>query len=170
MRLYPGKIPAIAEDIIHRLRQEGDLEVANPPEARLDVEAVLKEYLSMDRELTERAKDLMERRGLPYGHFARIKRTICEERNFAIGDEAIPYLANQIVEVFMRSPNIDEVFADDVDLRKKLQALLRKHMQLDEEIDQEVRRRIKNLEEGTSAWDVEYQRIMAEVKRKHKLE
>src|SRR5579883_2972413 len=130
MRLYSGKIPAIAQEIISKFREDGDIEVSpqNLQEAQLDVEAVLKEYLRMDRELTEKAKDLMEKRGLPYGQFARTKRTMAEERGFATGDESIPYLTNQVLEIFMHSSHVDEVFTDDVALRKKVQALLKKHM------------------------------------------
>ena len=172
MRLYSGKIPAIAQEMIRKFRDEGDIEVAaaNLPEAQLDVEAVLKEYLRMDRELTDKAKDTMEKRGLPYGQFARTKRIMAEERGFPLGDDVLLYLANQILEVFMHSKNVDEVFADDVDLRKKVQALLKKHMAIDEELDQEVRRRIKNLEEGTANWEIEYGKVMEQLKRKHKLE
>jgi len=40
-------------------------------------------------------------------------------------------------------------------------------MAVDEELDQEVRQRIRNLEEGTSAWDIEYKRVMDQMKMKH---
>jgi hypothetical protein len=40
-------------------------------------------------------------------------------------------------------------------------------MMVDEAIDQEVRDRIKNLEEGSSAWDVEYAKVLDQVKGKH---
>lgn len=170
MRLYSGKIPAIAQELIQKFREDGDIEVANQQEAQLDIEAVLKEYLRMDRKLTEDAKDLMEKRGLPYGQFARTKRTMGEEHGFPSGEEIPAYLANQMLEVFMHSKNVDEVFSDDAVLRKKIQAVLKKHMAVDDELDQEVRRRIKNLEEGTAAWDVEYQKAMDQAKRKHKLD
>ena len=65
MRLYSGKIPNIAQDLIRKLKEEGDIEVSDVQEAQLDVEAVLKEYLRLDRELTEKAKDIMEKRRLP---------------------------------------------------------------------------------------------------------
>lgn len=38
-------------------------------EAQLDVEAVLKEYVRLEREITEKAKDHMEKRRLPYEQF-----------------------------------------------------------------------------------------------------
>jgi len=169
MRLYSGKIPAIAAELIRRLRDDGDIEVNNAHEAELDIEAVLKEHLRLDRELTEQAKDLMERRRLPYEQFGKIKRELADKRDFAIGEESIGYIANQILETFMHSRFIDEVYTDDVDLRKKVAQILRKHMQVDADIDQEVRRRIKNLQEGTAMWEIEYQRVMETIRQKHKL-
>jgi hypothetical protein len=170
VKLYTGKIATIAEEIIHGLTQDGDIEVGDAHEAQLDVEAILKEYVRLDRELTDKAKDLMEQRNLPNGQFGKIKRGMAEERQFALGEEATAWIANQILESFMASAHVEEVFADDVVLRKKVRDILRKHMAVDEELDQEVRRRIKNLEEGTAAWDVEYQRAMEQIKRKHGLE
>ena len=70
----------------------------------------------------------------------------------------------------MQSQHVDEVYADDAVLRKKVKEILRKHMAIDEELDQEVRRRIKNLEEGTQAWELEYQKAMEQIRRKHGLE
>lgn len=170
MKLYFAKIPTISQDIIHSLAQNHDIEVENEAEAHLDIEAVLKEYLRMDRELSEKAKDLMERRSLPYSNFSRVKRSIALERKFIVDeDEIVPYLTNQLLESFMHSQHIAEVFTSDEILRKKVQGLLRKHMEVENELDQEVRGRMKHLEEGTAGWDIEYSRVMEQVKRKHKL-
>jgi hypothetical protein len=170
MKLYSGKIPGIAAELIRKLRDDGDIEVNDGSEAALDIEAVLKEYQRLDRELTEQAKDLMERRKLAYEQFGKIKRELGEKREFPSGDEVIGYLANQIIEAFMHSRFVDEVFAEDSDLRKKVSLVLRKHMAVDSEVDQEVRRRIKNIEEGTATWEIEYQRVMENVRHKHKLD
>jgi hypothetical protein len=156
--------------MVRTLVHDGDIEVADPHEAQLDIEAVLKEYVRLDRELTDKAKDTMEQRKLAYGQFGKLKRALAEERGFALGEEATAWIANQILESFMASNHVDEVFADDVVLRKKVRDILRKHMMVDEELDEEVRRRIKNLEEGTQAWELEYQRAMDQIKRKHGLE
>jgi hypothetical protein len=169
VKLYTGKIPTIAAEMIQSLVQSSDIEVVDANEAQLDIESVLKEYVRMDRECTDKAKDLLEQRKLPYGQFGKLKRAIAEERGFALGEEATSWIANQILETFMQSPHVDEVFADDTTLRKKLKEILKKHMMVDEELDQEVRRRIKNLEEGTQTWDLEYAKVMDQIKRKHGL-
>ena len=62
--------------------------------------------------------------------------------------------------------DIDEVFADDATLRRKLRDIVKKHMTVDDELDKEVRQRIKNLEEGSQTWDIEYNRVLEQMKNK----
>jgi hypothetical protein len=169
MRLYTGKVPVIASEIVRTLVDAGDIEVGEPAEVELDVSAVLKEYIRVDRELTDKAKDLMESRKLPYSQFGKLKRSLAEEKDFGLGDEAISWISTQLLEMFMHSANVEEVFADDATMRRRLKDVLKKHMAVDEELDAEVRQRIKNLEEGTATWELEYGRVMDQIKQKHGL-
>ena len=167
MRLYPGKVDTIAAEIINTLTQAGDIEVSDSNEAQLDAAAVLKEYIRVDKELTERAKDILEIRGLPYSHLGRTKRQLADQKEFGLGEEGLAWIANQMLEAFMASRHVEEVFADDIIMRRKIKEICKKHMQVDEAIDQEVRDRIKNLEEGSQAWDVEYGKVLEQIKSKH---
>lgn len=167
MRLYAGKIDTIAAEVIQRLTTDGDLEVSDPHEAQLDVASVLKEYIRVDKELTERAKDILQIRGLPHSHLFRTKKQLAEQKEFGLGEDAVTWIATQLLETFMQSRNVEEVFGEDAILRKKIKEIVGKHMQVEEELDQEVRQRLKNLQEGTGAWDIEYARIMDQVKQKH---
>ena len=170
MKLYQGKIPAIAEEVIRVLTAAGDIEVSDAKEAQLDVESVLKEYLRMDRDITEKAKDLVEQRKLGFEQQSKIKRQLADERDFGLGDEALTWITSQVMETFFHSPQFEEVFADDAQLRRQLREILKRHMAVDDELDQEVRQRIKNLVEGTATWDIEYARVMDQMKRKHGME
>ena len=166
MKLYSGKIDSLAGEIISRLVTDGDIEVSDRTEAELDVASVLKEYLRVDRELTERAKDIMEIRGLPYSHFGRIKRGLADEKEFGLGEEGVTWILNQLLETFMQSKHIEEIFAEDTSMRRKLKEIVKKHMMVDEELDKEVRQRIRNLEEGTQTWEIEYNRVLEQMKQK----
>jgi hypothetical protein len=75
-----------------------------------------------------------------------------------------------MLESFMQSPHIAEIFADDGVMRKRMADVLKKHMQVDDELDEEVRRRIKNLQEGTSTWEVEYGKVLDQIKRNRGLD
>ena len=81
----------------------------------------------------------------------------------------IGWIINQVIEVLLRSPNIDEVFDDDLGLRKKIHDAFKRNIVDEDQLDAEVRARIKNVREGTADWDIEYQKVMREVKRKHGL-
>jgi hypothetical protein len=170
MRLYAGKIPVIAAEIVKTLVDNDELSVLDRGESELDIQAVLKEYLRLDRECTEKAKDLMQKRNLPYEHFGKIKRQLAAEKAFGLGDESLDWMTTQMIESFMQSPHVEEVFADDSTLRKRMTDILKKHMLIDDEIDAEVRRRIKNLEEGTATWEIEYQKALDQIKKNRRLD
>ncbi len=166
MRLYIAKVPIIARDMIKQLVDGEDIEVTNGDEACLDIEAVLKEYVRLDRQLTEQTKDLLESRKLPHGQFGKVKRVLADEKGFGLGDDALIWICNQIIETFMHSQFIDEVYSSDAEMRRKMKDILRRHMMVDDELDLEVRKRIKNLQEGSSNWDVEYGKVMDQIRRK----
>ncbi|HEY8428009.1 MAG TPA: DUF507 family protein [Sandaracinaceae bacterium] len=169
MRLYSGKIPVIAEEIVTALVKDGDIETEAPEEVRLDIESVLKEYLRQERQIVEEAKTRMEIRGLPYAQLGKMKSTVARERQLPIGEDMLPYLLEQILTMLFHSANVDEIFAEDVVLRKKMTTILRRHMDIEGELDREVRSKIKNLEEGTASFEIEYQRVLDELKRKKRL-
>lgn len=169
MRLYRGKIEVIADDIIRSLREAGDIDLENEAEAKVDIESVLKEYLRLDKEIVEEAKNRMEIRGLGYSNLGRIKSQVAKERGGPIQDDILPYLLEQIMNILFHSANIEEIYAEDVELRRKLTPILRKHMDVENDLDREVRSKIKNLQEGTSDFDVEYARVMEQIKQKRRL-
>ena len=165
MRLYSGKIPTIATEVVKTLVEAGDISVADRGEAEMDAQAVLKEYLRLDREITEKTKDLLQKRALPYEQFGKVKRTLAHEKGMGLGEEGLEWMTNQMIESFMQSPHIEEIFAEDGVLRKRMADILKKHMLVDEELDEEVRRKIKNLEEGTATWEIEYTKVLDQMKR-----
>jgi hypothetical protein len=170
MRLYAGKIPVIGAEIIKALVDAEEISVTDQNEAELDVQAVLKEYLRLEREITDKAKDLLQKRNLPYEQFGRVKRSLANEKSFGLGDEGLEWMTAQIIESFMQSMHVEEIFAEDAALRKRMVDILKKHMLVDDEIDAEVRRRIKNLEEGTATWEVEYQKALEQIKKNRRLD
>ncbi|MBW2263509.1 MAG: DUF507 family protein [Deltaproteobacteria bacterium] len=170
MRLYAGKIPIISAEIVGVLTDGGEIEVADATEAQLDVQAVLREYLRRERDINEEAKDYLSRRGLTYSQFGKVKKMIAQQQDFGVGEETITYIIQQIIMAFENSNNFEEIYADDQALTVKIRNILRKHMDLEEDLDNEVRDRIKNLEEGTRTWEVEYAKVMEQIRRKKGLE
>jgi len=166
MRIYAGKIPNIAAEVVQTLTSSGDIETEDRREVEQDIAAVLNAYVETDRQVTERAKDLMQARNLGQQEFARTKKLVAEQRGFKIGDEMLDYLLDQIVEMLMHSSSVEEVFAEDVEMRRKMAPILKRHMALDEELDRETRAQLKHVEEGTRTWEVEYRRVMEDIRRR----
>lgn len=170
MRLYSGKIGPIVDDLIRELTAQEDIEVEEVSEVRLDLEAVLKEYVRRERQMIDEAKDRMEREGLAYSQLGRMRQRIAKEMGFPQQDEVLPYLVDQLINMLFHSSNVVEIYADDVTIRKKMTPILRRHMEVETGLDAEVRSKIKNLQEGTSAFEVEYAKVMDQIKHKRGLE
>jgi len=170
MKLFRGKIPIIAAEITRMLVEEGDIECESNEEVELDVEAVLREYLRTEQDIVEKAKDMLEKRGLSYSSFGKTRKIIADQKGFGTGEEAYDYIMNQLILTFMNSPHVEEIYSEDHELKRKMRTVMRKHMEIDDELDEEARRKIKNLEEGTQQWEIEYKKVMEQVKRKRGLE
>ena len=169
MKLFSGKIGIIAAEITRALVDNGDLETDSPGEVDQDIQAVLHEYIRTDRELTEKAKDMCEERGMPLSTFMKVKRSLALQRGFGVGDESVDYIMDQLIRTFMNSPFVDEVYSDDQALKRQMRPVIRRHTEIEDDLDREARTKIKNLQEGTQDWEIEYARAMAQVKRRRGL-
>ena len=166
MRIYSSKVPTIAQEITRTLLAANDIESASPKEVEADVAAVLNSYLATDKEVTEATKDLLERTSRSQSEFSRVKSQIAESKGIKTGEDTLDYLLDQIVEIFNHSANVDEIFAQDHELRRKMAPIFKKHMLMDEALDNEVRAQLKHVTEGSRTWDIEYARVMEQVKQK----
>lgn len=166
MRLYSGKVPAIATEVVRTLLAANDIEAERPKEVEADIAAVLNQYLADEREVNERAKDVLERTGKSQTDFQRVRQLVADEKGIKVGDDALDYLLDQVVEMLMHSGNVDEVYVEDVDLRRKMAPSFKKHMAVDSALDSDVRAQLKHVREGTREWEVEYARVLEQVKRR----
>lgn len=169
MRLYSGKVSAIATEVVRALLASNDIESAAPKEVEADITAVLNQYLGDERDVNERAKDVLERTGKAQAEYQRVRALVAEEKGIKVGDETLDYLLNQVVEMFGHSKNVDEIYAQDVELRRKMAPIFKKHMGEDDKLDAEIRAQLKHVKEGSRDWDIEYSRMAEIIKRKRGL-
>jgi hypothetical protein len=167
MRLYPKVIPIISRESIQKLMQDGDIEVEplRIADAEMDMSAIMREYLANEERVNQATREALERRGYDYSKFNQVKREMADVRGFKMGDEGIEYVINQMIEFLLISRNVEEVFAADNVLRQKIYAIMKKHLDVDDEIDKEARARLKHLQEGTSAFDIEYNKTVEQIRR-----
>lgn len=170
MRLYEGLIPTMASEMAKSLLDAEflDVEPGYESELELDIQAVLSEYVRMDKEISRAARDASYAN--PGSNHFKLKRRIARERSFKLGDESLEYIVQQLIGAFFHSAVVEEVYAEDHELRRTVTPILKKHMETEAKLDVEVRSKIKNLEEGSRTWDIEYQKVMENLKRTKKIE
>jgi hypothetical protein len=174
MKIYRGRIEPCTREIVENLVKESFIEVATPEEVeevRKDLESVLNEYMRMEREITEKAKDAVSKQGMDYSSISKIRRSMAKEKEFGLDDEGLDYIVQQMIEIMLSSVHVAEVFGQDHDMNRVIVPILRKHMAVDEELEREVRQKIKHLQdsEGGVNWEIEYNRVKADLERLKKL-
>ncbi len=167
MRLYPKVIPIIAREVVQKLMQESDIEVEalRIADAEMDLAAIMREYLSNEERVNQATREALERRGYDHSKFNQVKREMADVRGFKMGDEGIEYVINQMIEFLLISRNVEEVYSADNVIRGKVFQIMKKHLDVDDEIDKEARGRLKHLQEGTTAFEVEYGKMIEQIRR-----
>jgi hypothetical protein len=71
--------------------------------------------------------------------------------------------------MLFHSRHVDEVYGMDNELVVVMSPILRRHLNADEDLDLEVKKRIRNMQEGTVAFEVQYKKVQEELRRTRKL-
>ena len=170
-RLYPGKVDEIAQVVIRDLVGKGhiEVEVSKLMDAQLDLVAIMTEYMRQDRKIRDDAKERMQLLSLPYGHFGKTLRNLAKERRHPLGDRLQLYLANQFINNFLNSPNIDEVYEEDKVMRKDIISLLDTYRVNEEDIREEAIKMLQHMDQNNLHFEVELVKKMQEVRRRRGL-
>ena len=83
---------------------------------------------------------MLERTGKPQADYQRVRGLIADEKGIKVGDETLDYLLDQVVEMLMPSSHVDEVYVEDVELRRKMAPVFKKHMAVDSALDLTTRK------------------------------
>ena len=134
-------------------------------EAELDLAAVMVAHADAQEEVVREAADTLAKLGMPKDRFPQLKMRFAERRGIKLGEDGIEFLLNQMLEALFASKNIEEIYASDEELRSMIKDCMNKSLKVSEEVNQEARSRLKNLKEGTPEWDIEFPRMVAQVKR-----
>lgn len=166
MRLYNGKIGVIASDSVKALLAANQIETENPKEVELDIAAVLSSYIRSEQEANDLAKEQLQMRSLPPSELPRLRKAAAEKKGIKTGEDTLDFLLNQVVEMLLHSSNVEEVYGEDHELRRVMVPFFKKHMTADDDLEREVRSKLKHVQEGTSTWEIEYQRMREDIRRR----
>ena len=166
MRLHRNQIPSLSRKIVKALVDAEDIEVSSRSDVERDIESVLLNYLAEVDRVVSRAREMAQQRGLPHGEFGRIKQLAAEQAGIKVGDDALDYVLNQLLQILMHSHSVEEVFAEDHQLRRRMRPFVVSEAEEDSKLEQQVRSKLKHVEEGSRLWEIEYARMKADIKRR----
>ena len=171
MKIYRKKIGPISEEILTTLVRDEDIEILGSLHNSItkDIGNFIEEYVRDEHAVSDAAKVILEQKGLPLEQLMKVKNIIAAEKNVPLGEEALEYVADRIIRYFMTEEAIDEVYSDDATIRKKIFDIFRRHLAVEDDLDREVRARLKNIPENSLIFKIEYDKVMREVKRKRGL-
>lgn len=169
MLLPPHKVTDIAREMLQLLQQSELIETDVPREVQLDLEAVLNQYIKTEQELITRTRQTLESRGLTNKDFGRVLQSLADQKGVKVGDEAMDYLLEQLLSMVLSSTNIEEIYGEDHEIRRQLRIPLRKLTEQREKVDKEVRSQVRPVEEGSPVWEIEYNRMMEDIRRRRGL-
>jgi hypothetical protein len=171
MRLYRSKIAAIASDCIQRLINDGDIDVAGDKrgDAELDLVAIMEDYLRRDGALREATRDYNAANSISFERAGRTRTQLAEADGHPLHDDVERYLARQFTESLMISPAVEEVYADDKVIWKKIFNIVKSHDVDEEAIREEARGKLKNMREGTVEFEIAMENAIRDVKKRRGL-
>ena len=164
MKLYKGKIPVIAQDLVTKLVNEGDVELVPDmrSEAVEDLASIMNNYLRQERRLSNIVRDHIAEYKIEYDRRGEIRREKAKEMGHPIGDRVMPYLATQFNRMIMNSPPY-EVYSPDNIIRSKIFDVLRSNNVNEQELHEEAKARLSNLDENSLDYEIRYREAIADV-------
>jgi hypothetical protein len=166
MWLTRAKLPALTSAMVKALVDGGLVETEAPDGVQADLIAVIEQYLRDEQDISTRARDLAAARGAPPAEAARIRAELARQQGVGLGDDAVDYVLAQCLEMLMHSSSVDEIFGQDHELKLAMRTPLRNEQAAAEQMEDVVRKRLKHVQEGSSQWEIEYQRVREEVMRR----
>ena len=166
MQLQRSQIPGISRSIVKALLDAEDIEVDSRREVEKDLESVLNSYVQQLDQVLQRARVLVQERGLPTGEFGRIKRLCADQAGIKIDDDGLDHVLEQLLSMLMNSNHVEEVYAEDNQLRRRMRPFFKTSQSSEERIDREVRAKLKHVQEGSRVWEIEYERMKSQIKNR----
>ncbi len=168
MKLYRARIPVIAKECIEVLAEVGDIDVVpdRKDDAEADLVAIMEDYLRRDSQLRESIRDHMAEEGISYDQYGKTRAKMAGRMDHPTGDDVERFLVRQFIEMLLNSPNIDEVYADDNVMYRKLMDVVRKYDVDEDAIRAEAKDKVKNIAEGTMEFEIAMRHAVRDVKKR----
>ncbi len=174
MRIHQRLQERILGDLFRRLEGQGLVEYGDPPdECHELLRSILVEDLKTDEELEEEVSRIIEvnrdkfREVPAYQMTSQIRRQVARDRGIILDNESrLRDIARKMTEVIWSSDSFTEVFAEDEALRRFIRLVFEHHLAVEERLREEAKKRIRNVEFGSTEYEVQFRRVMDELRER----
>ena len=158
MKIYRKVIPRISKDVVRALLANRVIEVedGHRDDAELDIAGVFVRYLNQLDKLTTDTQEALVRHDLTTAQFPVVREKLAKKRGIVMGRGALTHLLEQVVGALYDSKQVLEIFEEDKEIQDMLSPTVAKYAGVDEELDREIRQKLKSLREGTPEWESQY--------------
>ncbi len=181
MRLPEKLVERITDRIIKELTEEKIIEVEDPYVFKKKIIGIFKRVEEEERTLDEKTReilkekmDLVEEASLDYRTaYKVIRNRLAEEMNINVNKrERMNQIAGMIKDLIIEDDSV-EMYEEPHVIRARIRNILMEALKEEEDIDKEVRERIrsysKRIVEGTPEWNHLYKRIYEDALRRRGL-
>ncbi len=177
MRIHQRLQERIIDDLFGRLERQGLVEYGDDRDQCQELlRAVLTDDLKSDEELEEEVGRIIEDnrekfREVPaYQMTSQIRRQVARERGIILDNDArLGDIARKMTEAIWSSDSFSEVFAEDRLLARFIKLVFERHLAIEERLREEAKKRTKNLEFGSTEHEVQFRRVMDELREREGL-
>ena len=102
-----------------------------------------------------------------YQMTSQIRRQVARDRGIILDNEnRLRDIARKMTEAIWSSDAFSEVFAEDESLRKFIRLVFEHHLAVEERLREEAKKRIRNVEFGSTEYEVQFRRVMDELRER----
>jgi len=181
MRIPIKLIERIVDRITQELTEKRYIEADDINKFRENIFKIIKEAIEEEKELTREAEKLVEEHinkideEISFRDAVRkVKQVLAEKKGIHLDPEDRMNQVAHRIKKYIEEDDSIEIFEHPNKIRKKVFNILRDLVREEREIDREVRKRIRSYSrkiiEGTTEWNILYEKIYKEILRRKGLE
>lgn len=128
--------------------------------AEMDIAFILLCIWKNNREIDYNTEDLIRSKKINNKYFSQIRHNILTTWMDGENKDVIYNITAQILNILLKSCNIDEIYVDNNILQNKINKILIENLLITSEVNRIVTNKLTGYKKGTSEWEIIYSRLV----------
>jgi len=128
--------------------------------AEMDIAFILLCIWKNNREIDYNTEDLIRSKKINNKYFSQIRHNILTTWMDGENKDVIYNITTQILNILLKSCNIDEIYVDNNIIQNKINKILIENLLITSEVNRIVTNKLTGYTKGTSEWEIIYSRLV----------